>query len=120
MTPEQRRALAIVAMGPARHEYNPGVLSMLGQADLAEAHRVACAAADIARAELEAEQVGNPDDGTFDGMLSSRTPRSARQIVLQAQLDDAVLRRAVAWSHIEHIIEQHLPLAGDTMADWRP
>lgn len=120
MTPEQSRALAIVAMGPTRHEYNLGVLSMLGHADMAVTHRVACAGADIALQALRTEQDSNPCDGSFEGLLAQQAPRSARQLVLQAELDDALLRRDAAWSHIEHIIEQHRPLADGVMQDWQP
>ncbi|WOI43802.1 hypothetical protein [Acidovorax sp. BLS4] len=120
ITPEQRRALAIVAMGPTRYEYNLGVLSMLGHEDLAIAHQMVSASVDLARQQLDAEQSGNPGADTFEGLMTHSVPRSARQVVLRAELDAALLRQAAAWSHIEHIIEQHRPLADGLAGDWLP
>ncbi len=120
MTPEQHRALAVVGMGPTRHDYNLGVLSVLGLGGMAVTHKMACASAELALQALEAEQANNPGELSFEGLLDYKTPRSARQLVLQVELDDAILRRDAAWSHIEHIIEQHRPLADGISEDWKP
>lgn len=103
MTLEQQQALAICAMQPYAHEYNRGVLRMLGETALASAHDDAW----YLRNQLLEEIADFPD---WVARGSEREP-SAEQKDIAARYHGAESQLAEAWGTIQTIIDRYRPIA---------
>lgn len=103
MTLEQQQALAVCAMQSYTHEYNRGVLRMLGLTALASAHDDAW----YLRNQLLDEIADFPD---WVAHGSEREP-SAEQKDIAARYHGSENQLAEAWSNIETIIDRYRPIA---------
>ena len=92
-----QEATAICGMARDRHEYNLGVLSMLGLADLAVSHRLAALAVDREYEELERCNQGGP---------SNRGPATPNRATVERQLFEALQREERSWRAIQARIDE--------------
>ncbi len=98
-----QEAIAICGMTRIRYEYNLGVLTMLGEADLAITHRLAAESVDWQRmriAQHEARQANDP-------MLNHEELARARDLLARAESQEQD-----AWSAIEVFIDRAREVAG--------
>lgn len=93
----KRQLEAIAQMAPNLHEYNRGVLGMLGKEDLAVAH--ACASAMVELLVQERDALIPPFDHLFEALA---LPPEAREV--QSRIELAVQRCDAAWAPIETLI----------------
>lgn len=96
------QAEAISQMAPARHDYNRGVLAMLGKESLAGDHEMVCRTIEGLIAQRDALL---PGPQSFDDLLADLPPEAAK---IQSYIDDASARRNAAWAPIQAIINEAL------------
>lgn len=102
----EAQVLAITAMAQVRREYNFGVLSMLGLADIATAHNIASANVEAAFKALEPLKAT-----TFDELLAAEG---------SPDLIDARERRRLAWLPIQAVIDSVEGRAQAILSDLLP
>ena len=100
MTPlEKAQYEAITQMAENLHDYNRGVLSMLGQADLAAAHEMPAKMAEILIANRD--QL-TPEPTTLMDALAELPPEAAE---IQERIRETHARSIAAWELIQAIID---------------
>lgn len=97
------QAQAICEMAEARHQYNLGVLSMLGKRSLAEGYTAVSHT--IAMLVEDRNKLIPDDAGMFDTL-----PDAAAAI--QQRINEASARQAAAWAPIQEIIDQARAILG--------
>lgn len=95
----KHQAQAISQMGEARHNYNLGVLAMLGKDRLAYEHEMICRTIDGLVFDRDA---ATPKSEDLLGNLEL-TPETAK---IQAQIDEASALRNKAWEPIQDLIDE--------------
>jgi len=103
-----QEAIGICGMDPIRYEYNLGVLTMLGQADLAITHRLAAESVDLQRMRIAQHQ---SHTGTSLGLLSDDELARAHHL-----LSRAVAQEREAWAAIQAFIDHAQIVAGSAFA----
>ena len=94
-----QRVKAIASMAQDCPQYNLGVLSMLGRADLALLHMTAAALVDGLIGQRE--EINSTRD-----LCELLTPASSAGRALQLEIDEAVRCRQLAWMPIQALIDQ--------------
>lgn len=92
--------IAISQMAEARHEYNLGVLSMLGHEQRAATHSTLSGLAAVLCDRRDAVDT-NGDD--LASMLAPLNPEAA---AIQAEIDEIKRRIAAAWMPIQALIDE--------------
>lgn len=93
---------AICEMASALHQYNRGVLSMMGLRDLAVAHEMASRTIEDLREQRD--RLIPKSDSLFDLIDEARWPPEA--VALQERIDAAARRRDSAWKPIQALIDE--------------
>ena len=116
---DKHQALAIFSMGAATHQYNAGVLGMLGKADLAAAHHAASASCAILCDERDAliETAMGGSQELVDMLAASELPAIK---AIQSKLDEAVAIRNAAWAPIQAVIDDAREIAEPILSDFLP
>lgn len=91
-------ALAVRAIARSRYEYNLGVLSVLGQRDLAIAHQLASVAVVRNKEEIERHENRHGPDAAW--------PDGARDAALRA-LSQAITLEESTWAPIQALIDSY-------------
>ncbi len=94
------QADAIREMGPGLHEYNRGVLAMLGMLDIALAHEGHARRISMLVADRDALR---PPPVTFADLIADLSPEGLR---LQMQIDEERMYQAFAWEPIQELIDE--------------
>ena len=102
-----QQAIAICGMTRFRHEYNLGVLTMLGEADLCITHRLAAESVDWQRMRI-AQHESRADT---EPLLNGEELRRARELLHRAQTQEDE-----SWRAIEVFIRQARIVAGAALA----
>lgn len=101
----KHQAQAITQMGQARHEYNRGVLSMLGHDNLALDHSVVCASIDILVKQRDTLIAASMPDGEnlFAHLLAPMPPDAAK---IQQKIDEQSARENKLWAQVDALIAE--------------
>ena len=91
---------AIAQMAEARHEYNLGILSMLGKEQMAVEH---AALRRLAAVLCEQRDAANDNGDDFAALLA---PLNGQAAVIQAEIDTVSQRAAAAWAPIQALINE--------------
>lgn len=103
-----QEAIGICGMDPIRYEYNLGVLTMLGQADLAITHRLAAESVDLQRMRI-AQHQSRTD--TRVGLLSDDELTRAQRLLARAEAQERE-----AWAAIQAYIQHAQVVASSAYA----
>lgn len=101
-------AIGICGMAPIRYEYNLGILTMLGQADLAITHRLAAESVDLQRMRI-AQHLSR--HGTDAPLLSDDQLARAQALLARAESQERE-----AWAAIQTFIVHAQEVAGSAFA----
>ena len=96
---DKHQAEAISQMADNLHDYNRGVLGMLGKSQAAVKHEMVCRTIEIL---IEQRNALAPEtDSIFDAVALS-----PEQAEIQQQIDWNVSRRSAAWAPIQAMIDE--------------
>lgn len=102
-----QEAIAICGMTRFRHEYNLGVLTMLGEADLCITHRLAAESVDWQRMRI-AQHESRAD---MEPLLNGEDLRQAQELLRRAEAQEQA-----SWLAIEVFIHRAHRVAGDALS----
>lgn len=103
-----QEAIGICGMAPIRYEYNLGVLTMLGQADLAITHRLAAESVDLQRMRIAQHHA---HAGSSMPLLSDDELARATRLLARAKAQEYQ-----AWAAIQSYIDRAQVTAGSAFA----